>query len=136
MIPGEALAKLDIRTAKIDLKANNIIKILQNELEKQGAELGEYQILNALAPKMTEKQKLEEFKQIVEEVLNKKVKFIEAKDCGYGDSAMLYEKYKVPTASFGPRPDKMAHQANEYVLIDDLEKCARVFTKTIKYYCS
>lgn len=136
VIPGRVLAKLDIRPAQLTLKSGQIVEILRDALEKQRAKLGDYKTLNDLGPKMTEKQNLEEFRQIVEGALNEKAEFVEAKDCGYGDSAMLYEKYRVSTASFGPRPDKMAHQANEYVLIDDLEKCVQVFAKAIEYYCA
>lgn len=136
VIPGKALVKLDVRPAKLNLKGKKVAEILKNELTKQGAKLGSYKVLNDLGPRMTKRQDLQRFKSIVERIIGGEVDFVEAKDCGYGDSAMLYEKYKVPTASFGPRPNKMAHQANEHVLINDLEKCVRVFTEAIKYYCT
>jgi len=135
VIPARAIAKLDIRPANSELKGKEIIKILKSELKKQRVKLGEYKVLNDLGPRLTQKESLQELKKIIEKVLNQKTEFVEPKNCGYGDSSMLYEKYRMPTASFGPRPDKMAHQANEYVLIDDLVKCSQVFTEIIRKYC-
>jgi acetylornithine deacetylase/succinyl-diaminopimelate desuccinylase-like protein len=135
VIPGQALAKIDVRPARADLKGKKLVRIIRQILRAQKSQLGNFRIINDLGPMIPQEQGLKEFDEIVKAEIGRVV-HDKPKDGGYVDCAMLYEKYQAPIACFGPGPLKMAHRSDEYVYIGDLKKCAQVFAGTIKRYCA
>ena len=53
----------------------------------------------------------------------------------WADSALLANKAGIPTVLFGPGDIGVAHSADEYVPLDEVERAARIFASSIERFC-
>jgi acetylornithine deacetylase len=51
------------------------------------------------------------------------------------DAGILIQHGQIPTVIFGPGIGKVAHQANEYVCVEDIKICIKVLAKSIVQWC-
>jgi acetylornithine deacetylase len=53
----------------------------------------------------------------------------------WADAALLANGAKIPTCLFGPGDINLAHSADEYISVDEVELGARIFTRAIEDFC-
>jgi acetylornithine deacetylase/succinyl-diaminopimelate desuccinylase-like protein len=133
MIPDLAEAVLDIRPSISDLRAQTILKMLDEQIRAQGLSLENSEIVLDFGSLYTTREELSLFEHIVREVIGN-VTYDEISKGGYGEGQLLNETFGTSCVYFGPGPDNKAHQVDEYVSISELCQANRVIELLIKTY--
>jgi len=131
-VPDIARFKLDIRPATPELDAETIIQILTGKLENQGLKVTNQATAFDFGALYTPPANLRPFANIVKEIIGKEEY---SQLGGYGEAEMFSRAFGVASVYFGPGPGTMAHKADEYVKIDEVETAARVYLKCVTQYC-
>jgi len=56
-------------------------------------------------------------------------------ESGYTEAELFYRDAGVPCVSFGPGTSELAHIANEYIVIKNLQKATKIYEELIKNVC-
>ena len=56
-------------------------------------------------------------------------------ESGYTEAELFYRDAGVPCVSFGPGTSELAHIANEYIVIKNLQKATKIYEELIKKVC-
>jgi acetylornithine deacetylase/succinyl-diaminopimelate desuccinylase family protein len=106
------------------LALNQIKKILKKLKLKADIELRKSRLAMQLSPKM-------ELIKILRSITKTKL----VGESGYTEAELFYRDAKVPCFSFGPGTSKLAHTTNEYILISNLKKAAKIYEQLIRRVC-
>jgi acetylornithine deacetylase/succinyl-diaminopimelate desuccinylase-like protein len=133
-IPDLAEAVLDIRPASSELRAGTVLDTMANHLEANGYQLEAANIKLDYGSLYIPPERFVEFEKIARAVLGQ-VEYDDISLGGYGEGQLLNEKLGIDCVYFGPGPKEMAHEADEFVSVMELEQASRVFSKLIEQYC-
>jgi acetylornithine deacetylase/succinyl-diaminopimelate desuccinylase-like protein len=133
-IPDIADLILDIRPASPELRADTVERILRDYLSKRGYEIETLKIALDYGSLLVPKDQLATVEMLVRDVLGS-AEYADIRTFGYGEGQMLNEEFGVPCVYFGPEPEDMPHQPDEYVSIASLGKASAIFARLIEHYC-
>jgi acetylornithine deacetylase/succinyl-diaminopimelate desuccinylase-like protein len=134
-IPDLAEVILDIRPAVIKLRARTVLDLLTENLAINGFQLEKAREVLDFGSLYIPPKRLGKFEEIVRSTLGM-VEYDDISQGGYGEGQLLNERLSVDCVYFGPGPKEMAHQADEFVSLTELNQAASVYTRLIEQYCS
>jgi acetylornithine deacetylase/succinyl-diaminopimelate desuccinylase-like protein len=132
-IPDMAEAVLDIRPSSAELRAQTVLDILCEQVNAQGMQLEDAEIVLDFGSLYTPPEQLVTFERTVHEILGQAT-YDDISVGGYGEGQLLNEAFGTPCVYFGPGPEEKAHQVDEHVSIPELHKASAVFKALIKHY--
>ncbi|MBI3887897.1 M20/M25/M40 family metallo-hydrolase [Candidatus Microgenomates bacterium] len=136
-VPDIAKFKVDIRTSSTEVRSQLVVADMLSFCKTNGLVIDGLKIQHDLSAWYTEKSELNQLSKIVEDITGNPVKFGDPTTGGYIDMQMLWDHVgRPPAAMIGPGSNAIMHQADEYVVIDDLLKSRDIFAQTINSFNS
>ena len=135
MIPDLAEAILDIRPSRAELRASNVLDILNGYLEADGFTMEAAHEELDFGSLYIHPERLKSFEEIVRGVTGK-VEYTDISLGGYGEAQLINERFDTDCVYFGPGPKELAHQVDEYVSVTELHQAREVFINLIEHFCS
>ncbi|MGD9099676.1 MAG: M20/M25/M40 family metallo-hydrolase [Anaerolineae bacterium] len=133
-IPDLGNAVLDIRPSRAELRAKTVLDLLAEHLTANGFQMEKANEALDFGSLYIPPERLGAFEEIVRSVLGH-VEYDDISQGGYGEGQLLNERLGADCVYFGPGPQEMAHQVDEYVSLTELERATSVYAKLIERYC-
>jgi len=132
VVPDICEFTIDIRPAKPDLNADEVVKFLEKEFKDLGLGFELAERKHDLGAWYTDREELQSFSRIAKETVGKS-NFADPRSTGYLDLQMLWEATERPTAfMFGGGIGSTAHKPDERIKISDLVKTRDFFLKVME----
>ena len=132
VVPDICEFTIDIRPAKPDLNADEVVKFLEKEFKDLGLGFELAERKHDLGAWYTDREELQSFSRIAKETVGRS-NFADPRSTGYLDLQMLWEATERPTAfMFGGGIGSTAHKPDERIKISDLVKTRDFFLKVME----
>jgi len=132
VVPDICEFTIDIRPAKPDLNADEVVKFLEKEFKDLGLGFELAERKHDLGAWYTDREELQSFSRITKETVGRS-NFADPRSTGYLDLQMLWEATERPTAfMFGGGIGSTAHKPDERIKISDLVKTRDFFLKVME----
>jgi len=135
-IPDICEAVLDIRTAKQEPMAGDIIQMLNDFLVNQDYRMHCCSIRHNYGAFYVPKTRLGVVEKIFQEIVGSIVYPANLGEWGFGEAKILQQKLAdVDCVYLGPGPTGMGHKPDEFVSINEMKKARDIFYRLIQEYC-
>ena len=132
VVPDICEFTIDIRPAKPDLNADEVVKFLEKEFKDLGLGFELAERKHDLGAWYTDREELQSFSRIAKETVGRS-NFADPRSTGYLDLQMLWEATERPTAfMFGGGIGSTAHKPDERIKISDLVKTRDFFLNVME----
>lgn len=133
IVPSFATVHIEVRAATKNINFPLMKKILAALAVKYGVKISGLRLKNPPVGSMfVDTKELKGFETAVK-ACGLPVEYRDINTSGYYEAQILWAAWKCPVVVFGPGPNGMAHQANEYVDLDSVAKTEEVVAKYLEY---
>ncbi len=133
IVPNFASAHFEIRVASKKISFSLIKKLLLKIALKHKVKINNLRLKNTpVGSMLVQKAKLKDFEKAVKD-WGLPVEYQNINTSGYYEAQILWAAWGCPVVIFGPSPNGMSHQANEYVNLKSVDKTREVVAKYLEY---
>jgi acetylornithine deacetylase/succinyl-diaminopimelate desuccinylase-like protein len=130
-IPNICHVVIEARTTMEELDAFELITIYKNLIREGGGHFKMEKLRHNFGSFFSKEEDLKLIKKAAREVCGSAF-YGDISQAGYYDAQLLLEKQPMPCAIFGPGPKLAAHQKDEHVSIESLDKTARTYKRLME----
>lgn len=132
-VPDIAKITLECRTSMPQLNSSEFCRLYGQAIEIGGGSFTVTEITSDLGSMITNSTELKEIERALS-IAGIPIVYADPNMSGYYDAQIFSEKYGIPCISLGPGPSSTAHQSDEYVSKESIEKSVLIYKKMLEVY--